>query len=107
MINDYQSQPSIIKDYTKLTDAQLKANILKGYEEAILEQARRDKRITIYQMPDGDWAATAEGIITDGFKTKELAREWVKDKLRETGWQLQRTLYAGYAHKHEPRGLPY
>ena len=43
MINDCRPELSIIKDYTKLTDAQLEANVLRGYEEAIIEKKRRNE----------------------------------------------------------------
>lgn len=78
---------SIIKDYTKLRDWELKLLVDKEYEDAMLEQARREKHILIYQMPDGDWAASAEGIISNGFSTKTAAQNWVKATLRKGGWQ--------------------
>ena len=34
------------------------------------------KTIYIYQMPQGDWAASANGIISDGFKNRHDAEEW-------------------------------
>ena len=37
------------------------------------------KSIYIYQMPEklgGDWAASANGIISDGFKNRHDAEEW-------------------------------
>ena len=42
MINDCKPEPGIIRDYFKLTDAQLEANVLRGYEEAIIEKKRRE-----------------------------------------------------------------
>jgi len=39
--------------------------------------------ILVYQMPPklgGDWAASAEGIISDGFKSRFDAEEWAVDK---------------------------
>ena len=41
MINDCQPEQSIIKDYSKLTDAQLEANVLRGYEPALVEKRQR------------------------------------------------------------------
>ena len=41
MINDCQPEQGIIKDYSKLTDAQLEANALRGYEPALAEKRRR------------------------------------------------------------------
>jgi len=32
--------------------------------------------IYIYQMPQGDWVASANGIISDGFKSRKDAEEW-------------------------------
>ncbi len=35
--------------------------------------------VSVYQMPDrlgGDWAATARGVISDGFKSRQAAEKW-------------------------------
>ena len=79
---------SIIKDYEKLQDWELELLVKRNYEWAILEQARRWGQILLYPMPmsDGEWAASAEGCISDGFTSKEAARTWVYQKLEEAGW---------------------
>lgn len=87
MINDCIKPPGIIKDYSKMTDNQLEVNVQKGYEKAILELARREGRILLYEMPDGTWAASAEGTISDGFASKDTARQWVYKQLEEKGWR--------------------
>lgn len=89
MVNDCTPERSIIKDYTKMSDAQLAVNVSKEYDGAILELARREGRISLYEMPDGTWAATCEQLITDGFANKDAARAWVVQRLRDTGWVEQ------------------
>ena len=36
-----QPEESMIRDYSKLTDAQLEVNVLRGYEQATAEKKRR------------------------------------------------------------------
>lgn len=35
----------------------------------------------VYQMPEGDWGATASGDVSDGFATEVEALRWVCDRL--------------------------
>lgn len=78
---------SIIQNWEKLRDWELQQLVDKDYEYAILELARRNGQLLLYDMPDGSWAASCEGTIADGFKNKEEAREWVYSRLEAKGWQ--------------------
>lgn len=31
----------------------------------------------VYQMPEGDWAASANGLISDEFSSREDAIDWI------------------------------
>lgn len=44
MTNDCTPNESIIRNYHLMTDNQLEVNVIKGYEEAIIEKARRLKQ---------------------------------------------------------------
>jgi len=57
---------TIIKDYTKITDAQLESNIFQGYEEAIAEGRRRGWTILtpgLYRNMDGKYHALRTTLI--------------------------------------------
>ncbi len=73
MINDCKPEPGIIRDYFKLTDAQLEANVLRGYEEGeiteeeqLLEgfQAMIDDGL-VWQL-QGCYGRTAAALIDQG-----------------------------------------
>jgi len=37
----------------------------------------------IYQMPNGKWAVTFCGFVSDGFPSREEAIEWILQKVEE------------------------
>lgn len=73
---------SIIKDWTKLRDWELGLLEQRGYEQAIIEKARRAHQSLCYQMPNGDWAATAMGVTSNGFPTKQASEEWIAHRFQ-------------------------
>jgi hypothetical protein len=51
--------------------------------EKWLTTYKEKTRIFIYQMPaklGGDWAASSNGIISDGFKSEKDAEEWALEQ---------------------------
>ena len=36
--------------------------------------------INIYKMPQGDWGCSVLGFISDGFKSRQAAEQWVINK---------------------------
>ena len=79
---------SIIRDWSRLRNWEL-VELVNGRSRsmtpetqqlAIVELARRQGKVNIYQMPDGDWGAFAAGTISDGFSSQEGAMRWAAQK---------------------------
>jgi len=68
----------------------------ESIDKDVIRESEGHQGILIYQMPQGDWAASATGIITDGFRNKEAARTWAYRKLREYKRNIQEVENGNY-----------
>ena len=61
-------ESTVIKDYTKLSDAQLESNIHRGYEQAVNEGRRRGWAVTlpgVHMGIDGKYYALRSTVIAN------------------------------------------